>query len=81
MVLACMVVVLLSIRQLFHFERFDDSEETNHLKDEVKDDINIISHNNIFKNLVDVEPEPIKTDRHKNNNYKSNSKDPFSPKE
>ena len=38
MVLACMVMVLLAIRQLTHFEGFEDLEETNHLKDEVEED-------------------------------------------
>ena len=73
-VLACMVMVLLAIRQLTHFEGFEDSEETTHLREEVKDDGHILSHNNIFSNLVDVDSEPQK-------NYKSKSKEPFSRSE
>ncbi|MCH5235739.1 MAG: hypothetical protein J1E16_10630 [Muribaculaceae bacterium] len=76
-VLACMVMVLLAIRQLSHFEGFDDSEETSHLKKEIDEDGNILSHNNIFSTLVEAPPEePVKKE-----NYKSNSSEPFSPKE
>lgn len=76
-VLACMVMVLLGIRQLTHFEGFEDAEETSHLKDDVKDDGHIISHSNIFSTLVDAEPE----DEHMRRHYKSSSKEPESRKE
>ena len=76
-VLACMVMVLLAIRQLSHFEGFDDTEETSHLKKEVDEDGHIISHNNIFSTLVDAQSD----DEVKKENYKSNSRDPFSRKE
>lgn len=76
-VLACMVMVLLAIRQLSHFDGFDDAEETVHLKDELKDDAHILSHNNIFSTLVEAnDDEDIKK-----KNYNSNSKDPFSSRE
>lgn len=75
-VLACMVMVLLAIRQLSHFEGFDDSEETIHLKEEIDDDSHILSNNSIFSNLV--EPE---TEEERIKDYKSNSKDPFSRRE
>lgn len=55
-VLACMVMVLLAIRQLTHFEGFDDIEETRHLKEEVEEDGHVLSKNNIFNTLVDAEP-------------------------
>lgn len=71
-VLACMIMVLLAIRQLTHFEGFDDYEETNSLKNEVEEDNNILSNNNIFSSLVD-------TDQKKN--YKSKDKDPISRSE
>ena len=77
MVLACMVLVLLAIRQLTHFEGFDDLEETNHLKDEVEEDGHILSDSNIFSNLV--EPEFSKEEEKKD--YKSTSKEPFSRRE
>lgn len=72
-VLTAMVIVLLGIRQLTRFERFDNLEETNHLRDEIKDDGNILSNNNIFHNLVEVKT--------KEKNQNSNSKDPFSRRE
>ena len=76
-VLACMVMVLLAIRQLSHYEGFDDTEETVHLKEEIKEDGHILSKNSIFSTLVDANSEK---DNNKKN-YNSNSKDPFSPKE
>lgn len=76
-VLACMVMVLLAIRQLSHFERFDNNEETISLKKEINENGNILSHNNIFSTLVDASPE----DEIKKQDYNSNSKDPFSRKE
>lgn len=74
-VLACMVMVLIGIRQLTHFEGFENTDETNHLKDEVEEEGEILSNNNIFHNLVNTE----KVDTEKD--YKENSKDPFSRKE
>lgn len=68
-----MVMVLLAIRQLAHFQGFEDINETSGLKEEVKDDAHILSHNNIFSTLVEAEPE--------NENYKSKSKEPLSRKE
>lgn len=73
LVLTAMVMVLLAIRQLTHYEGFDDIEETRHLRREVRNNDKIMSNNNIFHNLVEVEPEEI--------DQKSNSKDPFSRKE
>lgn len=55
-VLATMVMILIAIRQLTHFEGFDDSSETNLLKEEVEEDGHVISNNNIFHNLVEAEP-------------------------
>ena len=52
-VLAAMVMILLAIRQLSHFEGFDDADETLKLKDEIRDKDKILSHNNIFHTLVD----------------------------
>ena len=57
MVLSCMVMVLLAIRQLTKFESFDDAEETDHLKEEIEKDGNIISTNNIFSTLVEAEKD------------------------
>ena len=71
-VLVCMVMVLLAIKQLSHYESFDDGEETVHLKDEIRKDGHIISKNNIFSTLVDAVPE----NDSKKDNYKSNSKEP-----
>ena len=59
-VLACMVMVLLAIRQLTHYESFDDAEETNHLKEEVEEDRKVISEKGIFRTLIDVEPVETK---------------------
>lgn len=70
-----MVMVLLAIRQLAKFEGFDDNEDTAHLKKEVKDDEHILSRNNIFSNLVETEMVKDIED------YKENSKEPFSRKE
>lgn len=69
MVLTAMVMVLLAIRQLTRFEGFDNVEETRNLREEVKDEGEIISQNNIFHNLVEVE---VKEEPHK-----SNSKEPL----
>ena len=74
-VLAAMVMVLLGIRQLTHFESFDDSEETDNLKKDLEDDGNILTQNNIFHNLVDVEKNK------KEKIYKKTSKEPASRKE
>lgn len=74
-VLACMVMVLLAIRKLFNYEEFDDEEETTFLRDEVEDDIHVVSHNSIFHTIVDTE------DSGKHRAYKENSKEPLSPKE
>ena len=76
-VLASMVMVLLAIRQLAHFDSFDDSEETRSLRDEVQDDEHIITGNNIFSTIVDADPE----EKFNRNHYKENSKDPLSRKE
>ena len=73
LVLTAMVMILLAIRQLTHFEGFENSEETKHLREEVKDNGNILSHNNIFHNLVEIETEE--------NHQSTNSKEPFSRKE
>lgn len=87
MVLACMVMVLLAIRQLTNFERFEDSEETMDLKHEVEEDGKVISHNNIFSTLVEAEPVEDDSEKekhghyHSNSHYKLNSKDPWSRKE
>lgn len=76
-ILACMVMVLIGIRQLGHFQSFEDAEETSHLKEEVEDDGHILSNNNIFSTLVEPEPEKDIIKRH----HKENSKEPFSPNE
>lgn len=65
-----MVMVLLAIRQLTHFEGFDDASETNQLKDELEDNGNVLSHNNIFSSLVEAPDED-----------KSKPKEPLSRKE
>ena len=70
-----MVMVLLGIRKLTHYEDFEDAEETFNLKREVKEDGHIISNNNIFSSLVEVKGEEPKSDK---SNYKSNSSDPLS---
>lgn len=64
-VLACMVMLLLGIRQLTHYERFEDSGETDHLKEEVEDDGHVLSHNNIFSTLVEATPEEEMKDKKK----------------
>lgn len=56
-VLACMVMLLLGIRHLTHYEDFDDTEDTVNLRDEIESDNHIMSHNNIFSTLVEVDPE------------------------
>lgn len=76
-VLASMVMVLLAIRQLSHFERFENTKETQTLKEEIDEDGHILSKNNIFSTLVEANPEEDKLAE----DYKSNSKDPFSRKE
>lgn len=75
-VLACMVMVLLAIRQLMHYQSFDDAEETLNLREEVKDGRNVMSHNNIFHTLVDSQPEG-----EAEKVYSSKSKEPFSRRE
>lgn len=75
-VLACMVMVLLAIRQLSRFEGFDDSDETVHLKEEVEEDRQVLSHNNIFHTLVETSQDEKSKKIHN-----SNSKEPFSRKE
>ena len=77
MVLSCMVMVLLAIRQLIHYEGFDNSEETDRLKEEIEEDGHVMSKKNIFSNLVEMDEDIIET----RNNYKKNSKEPFSRKE
>ena len=72
-VLTAMVMVLLAIRQLTHYEGFENQDETRHLREEVNDKGKIMSENNIFHNLVEIEIEE--------KNQNSNSKDPFSRKE
>lgn len=62
-VLAVMVLVLLAIRQLSHFEGFDDSLETDHLKNEIEEDKHILSKNNIFSTLVEAEPDDSDIDK------------------
>lgn len=74
-VLVCMVMVLLAIRQLSRFQGFDDREETFRLEEDIKEKENIVSGNSIFSSLVDTTQEENK----KNKNYNSTSKDPFSP--
>lgn len=76
LVLATMMIVLLGIRQLSHFEGFEDIDETSNLKEEVEDDSRIISRNNIFHNIVDIKDQDKKVKV-----YKVTSKDPISRKE
>ena len=59
-VLAAMVMVLLGIRQLTHYEGFDDAKETDLLKNEVEEKDKILSENNIFHNLVETEEKKKK---------------------
>lgn len=68
-VLAAMVMVLLAIRNLTHFEGFDDAEETISLKKEVEEKKNVLSHNNIFHNLVESEIR-VKEDDEELKNHK-----------
>lgn len=75
LVLSCMVMLLLAIRQLSRFEGFDDEAETMHLREDVEEDGHILSKNSVFKTLVEAEPEEP------NDIHKSRSKDPFSPRE
>lgn len=74
-VLACMVMVLLAIRQLTHYQGFEDKQETNHLKEEVEEDKQVLSNNNIFSTLVEVDPKDY------SESYKSKSKEPVSRRE
>ena len=73
-VLAVMVMILIGIRQLTHFEGFEDTVETDHLKKDLEENGNVLSNNNIFHSLVEVEPEKDRQD------HKENSREPFSPK-
>ena len=75
-VLATMIMVLLSIRQLAHFESFDNAKETSDLKEELEDDDMVLSDNNIFHNLVETKKQPEKV-----KDYIERDKDPFSRKE
>ena len=75
-VLSSMVMVLLAIRQLTHFEGFDDAEETRHLKEDLQEKSNILSQNSIFSNLVEADEEKVKESQ-----YSSKSKDPVSRRE
>lgn len=63
LVLSCMVMVLLAIRRLAHYQEFDDSLETNNLKEEIEEDGHILSHNNIFSNLVETEPVKLEDEK------------------
>lgn len=94
-VLACMVMVLLAIRQLTNYEGFEDREETIHLEEEVKEDGHVLTGNSIFKTLVDASPdedifpEDLLSQKHNHNdfilkenrNHNSKSKEPFSRRE
>lgn len=75
-VLSSMVMVLLAIRQLTHFESFDDENETRHLKKDVEENGNILSDNSIFSNLVET-----RKIEEENTSYKSKATDPVSRKE
>ncbi|MCH5231126.1 MAG: hypothetical protein J1F43_04955 [Muribaculaceae bacterium] len=79
-VLACMVMLLLGIRQLTHIEGFEDAEETSHLKEEVEEDDHVLSRNNIFSSLVEAEPVESE-EHHRKSQFKGKSKDPLSRKE
>lgn len=54
-IISAMVMVLLAITQLSRSENFDDRDETNHLRHEIREDRNVVSKNNIFHNLVEME--------------------------
>ncbi|MCH5225478.1 MAG: hypothetical protein J1D77_05735 [Muribaculaceae bacterium] len=66
-VLACMVMVILAIRQLTKLERFEDEGETSRLKEEIEEENKIISHNSIFHSLVEAEPEDDISKREREN--------------
>lgn len=68
-VLATMVMVLLAIRSLTHYEGFDDAEETDSLKREIEEKNNVLSHNNIFHKLVESEV-PIEEEKDDLKNHK-----------
>lgn len=72
-----MVMVLLAIRQLSHFEGFDNMQETRNLNQEIREDGHVLSNNNIFSTLVDAGDE----ENGKKKDYNSNSREPFSPRE
>lgn len=58
-VLAVMVLVLLSIKEVCNFESYDNAEETKKLKEEVDNEEEIISKNSVFSTLVDYKERNI----------------------
>lgn len=54
-VLAAMIMVLISIKELSNVEEYDNEKETKTLIKEVEDDDEVITHNSIFRTLVDVD--------------------------
>lgn len=56
-ILSSMVMVLLAIRQLGHFEGFDDSEETHNLREDLEEKGDVLSNNNIFSSIVETEED------------------------
>lgn len=80
-ILTCMVIILLGIRQLSHFEGFEDSNETVHLKEDIEERGNILSRNNIFSNLVETDIEDQEENKFYKPKSKSNSKEPLSRRE
>lgn len=76
-ILAAMVMVLLAVRQLSHFESFEDEKETTFLKEEVEDKKEVLSSHNIFHNLMEKEEKELKKEKV----YSETSKDPLSRKE
>ena len=59
-VLAAMIMVLISIKELSNVEEYDNEKETKTLIKEVEDDDEVITHNSIFRTLVDVDNKTLK---------------------
>lgn len=70
-------MVLLAIRQLSHFEGFENEQDTAFLKEEIDDREEIISNHNMFHQLLEKGKKEMKEGKI----YNKTSNDPFKRKE
>ena len=59
-VLAAVVFIILSIRELTNNEQFDNIDDTKYLKNDVDNNSRTLTHSNIFHSVIDIKDDSEK---------------------